>query len=66
MTVDVQIAGLEADLIAAWNEIEDIRILTTYRPFEFEQSTEAEKAIVLALFGADPHEHLIPGLGVTR
>jgi len=43
MTADVQIASLEADLAAAWNEIEDIRILTTYRPSRFEQMTEAEK-----------------------
>ena len=42
------------------------RCLSLYVPSEFEQSTDAEKTTVLAAFGADPHEHLIPGLGVTR
>ena len=42
------------------------RCARLYVPSEFEQSTEAEKTTVLAKFTDDRHEHLIPGLGVTR
>jgi len=63
MTVGVQIATTEDNLTAIRDTLDRIQTLTQL-PAGWAAMTVAEK--LDALFGADPHEHLIPGLGVTR